>query len=138
MTPSVELESLDPANSRALLRSAPVGRLVFTERALPAIRPVNFTIYHGSVLIRLTENSELQRLDGTIVAFEADEIDRVTQIGWSVVVLGRAELVTDLRELVLLGESAAWRGTGDRCLRVQIDQITGYRLTLLTPIDQAG
>ena len=35
------MEILDSAESRRLLASVPIGRIVFTDRALPAVQPVN-------------------------------------------------------------------------------------------------
>ncbi|MFI1354449.1 pyridoxamine 5'-phosphate oxidase family protein [Streptomyces sp. NPDC020898] len=83
-----------------LLAKVPVGRIVHTRGALPAVLPVNFSLDHdGSVLLRTSAASELVRaIDGAVVAFEADEVDSATHSGWSVVVTGGATVVTDLAE----------------------------------------
>ncbi len=39
-----DLEILGRAECVALLRSAPVGRVVYTDQALPAIQPVTFVL----------------------------------------------------------------------------------------------
>lgn len=41
------------------------------------------------------DSAAVRRAAGTIVAFEADELDPATCSGWSVTATGRAELVTD-------------------------------------------
>jgi uncharacterized protein len=53
------LSALSPEECMALLASVPVGRVVFTHRALPAIRPVNNVVDRGSVIIRTNLGSGL-------------------------------------------------------------------------------
>lgn len=57
----------------------PVGRIVHTRQALPAVLPVNFCLDHdGAVLLRTSAASELVRaIDGSVVAFDADEVAAV-------------------------------------------------------------
>jgi nitroimidazol reductase NimA-like FMN-containing flavoprotein (pyridoxamine 5'-phosphate oxidase superfamily) len=83
-----------------LLGKVPVGRVVYTRQALPAVLPVNFCLDHDTaVLLRTSASSELVRaIDGSVVAFEVDEVDAVTHSGWSVVVTGAAAAVTDPAE----------------------------------------
>ena len=45
------LEVLSRAEAITLLESQEAGRLVYTRRALPAVRPVNFVVRGGAVLI---------------------------------------------------------------------------------------
>ena len=91
-----EFTRLDRGESLRLLATTPVGRLIFTVNALPTVRPVNFALVDGLILVRTAADSTTaRRVDGTIVAFEADELDAATCSGWSVTVTGRAELVTD-------------------------------------------
>ncbi|MFJ6565209.1 pyridoxamine 5'-phosphate oxidase family protein [Streptomyces sp. NPDC091412] len=80
-----------------LLAKAPVGRIVHTRHALPAVLPVNFALDgDGAVLLCTSATSELVRaVDGAVVAFEADEVDAVAHSGWSVVVTGPAAVVID-------------------------------------------
>ncbi|ONM48036.1 pyridoxamine 5'-phosphate oxidase [Nocardia donostiensis] len=82
-----------------LLASVPFGRIVFTSNALPAIRPVNHLVdSEGFVVVRTRLLSGLAALmrpgRSVVVAYEADEIDPVRRIGWSVVVTGLARTVT--------------------------------------------
>ncbi|MFI5977771.1 pyridoxamine 5'-phosphate oxidase family protein [Streptomyces sp. NPDC051452] len=87
-----------------LLATAPIGRIVTTRHALPAVVPVNFGLdADGSVLLRTSVASEPARaIDGVVVAFEADTADPDTHSGWSVVMTGRAEIVTDPSEVTRL------------------------------------
>ena len=92
-----EFTRLDRGESLRLLATVPVGRLIFTVNALPAVRPMNFAVVDGLTVLRTAADSMTARhVDGAIVAFEADELDAATCSGWSVTVTGRAGLVTDL------------------------------------------
>ncbi|HEV2344677.1 MAG TPA: pyridoxamine 5'-phosphate oxidase family protein [Actinocrinis sp.] len=94
------LEVLSRAEAIALLETQEVGRLVYTRRALPAIRPVNYVVRGGAVLVWTGSTSSLgQAVRGAVVAFEADEFDRMSRSGWSVAVTGTARLVTDEAQL---------------------------------------
>lgn len=84
------LEQLDRQTCYALLAQADIGRLVFTQGALPAVEPVHFVLDGHEVLVpdqglRLPEASRL-----AVVAFEADEYDALTRTGWCVVLIGRS------------------------------------------------
>ncbi|MFD5594907.1 pyridoxamine 5'-phosphate oxidase family protein [Streptomyces griseorubiginosus] len=83
-----------------LLAQAPIGRIVHTRGALPAVLPVNFALdEEGAVVLCTSAASELVRaVDGTVVAFEADAVDVARRCGWSVVVTGTATVVTDPAE----------------------------------------
>jgi hypothetical protein len=93
--PTVELTR---AESWRLLTRAPLGRVVFTHRAMPAIRPVNHLVDDGLIVIRthlgaaITGNATA---DGAVVCYQADDIDPVRHTGWSVVVTGLARLARD-------------------------------------------
>jgi len=129
------LIELSPDESVRLLSSASMGRVAFSARALPAIRPVNHLIDDDHVIIRTDTGASITsglRAGGqTVVAYEADEIDQAQRLGWSVVVVGVARRVTDP------GEAAAYRrslrpwvaGSKDQVIAIHIDLITGYRLT---------
>jgi len=133
VTTERELAELPKDEALRLLASVPFGRVVFTARALPAVRPVNHLVDGSRIIIRTSLGSALSAdVDGTgtVVAYEADEIDPATHQGWSVVVVGRAVPVTDelhrLRYRELLQPWAA--GQRDEVIAISTDMITGYRL----------
>ncbi len=96
-----EFTRLDSGESLRLLTTVPVGRLIFTVNALPVVRPMNFAVADGLILPRTAAGSTVaSKVDGMIVAFEADELDAAACSGWSVTVTGRAALVTDLDAVV--------------------------------------
>lgn len=89
-----EFTRLDRAESLHLLAGVPVGRLIFTINALPVVRPMNFALVDGLIVLRTAAGTTVARkVDDMIVAFEADELDPAASSGWSVTVTGRAVLV---------------------------------------------
>ena len=91
-----ELVRLDRAESMRLLASVPVGRLIFTVGALPAVRLMNFALADGLIVLRTAADTTVaSKVGDAVVAFEADDVDAATSSGWSVIVTGRASLVAD-------------------------------------------
>jgi nitroimidazol reductase NimA-like FMN-containing flavoprotein (pyridoxamine 5'-phosphate oxidase superfamily) len=126
------LDPLDRSACLALLASRPVGRLVFTHRALPDVLPVNYRLDGERLLIRLNSGSEAAAATrDAVVAFEVDEIDVLTRTGWSVTVVGHAHEITDRAELqrVKALELITWAGDArDHFVAVEVERITGRRL----------
>jgi hypothetical protein len=124
---------LNRAEALRLLGAVPVGRVVFTDRALPAIRPVNHLVDGQQVVFRTSAGAAITTaVDGigTIVAFEADAIDPVRRVGWSVVVIGGARLLTNAAEIGrYLDVLKPWAaGAKDDIIAIQADLVTGFRL----------
>jgi nitroimidazol reductase NimA-like FMN-containing flavoprotein (pyridoxamine 5'-phosphate oxidase superfamily) len=94
------LEILSEDECRRLITAVQLGRIVFTDRALPAIQPVNFVISRGEVIIRTSSGSKLAAAArNAVVAFEVDEFDPAIRTGWSVVIVGHARIVSENGEL---------------------------------------
>lgn len=126
-----ELRSLSRGECETLLSSVPIGRLVFCEGALPAVRPVNFLFHDGDIIVRTTRHGAMSRLNGEVVAFEVDDLDARARMGWSVVAVGRVEPVTDIDEMVKLTDPRRrpWPlGERIRYLRVRVEILTGHKL----------
>lgn len=100
------LEILSTAECLELLRGAPVGRVIFTDRALPAVRRVNFVVYNGRIIMQTSWRGVLAAaLNGSVVAFEADDCTE-PEGAWSVTVVGTANVPADpeqRRKFDLLG-----------------------------------
>lgn len=116
-----------------LLAKVPVGRVVYTRQALPAVLPINFSLdANSSVVLRTSPQSDLVRaIDGVVVAFEADEFDAETRSGWSVVITGRASVVTDPAENERLSQSGpvSWMPLQDGVfVRIDSEMVTGREL----------
>lgn len=90
---------LTDAESWRLLGSVPLGRIVFTQHAMPAIRPVNHLVDGETIVIRSHLGaaivSHASAEDGVVVCYEADDIDPARHAGWSVIVTGMARLLRD-------------------------------------------
>jgi nitroimidazol reductase NimA-like FMN-containing flavoprotein (pyridoxamine 5'-phosphate oxidase superfamily) len=133
MQETTGLEILDSAECRRLLPQAPIGRVVFTEKALPAAQPVNFLVHENAVVLRTTAGSRLANAaHNAILAFEVDDIDVELQTGWNVTVVGPAEVVDDPDELATLARLPlrAWApGERDVFVRIRIDLLQGRRIT---------
>lgn len=118
--------------SLALLPSVPVGRVVFTDRALPAVVPVNFLVDHGRIVLRTGATSSLAAaVRGSVVAFEVDQIDPEARQGWSVVVTGRASEVRDTLELDRLRDLPLLPWVGgpvDHLITISIELVNGRRI----------
>ncbi|GGW54884.1 DNA-binding protein [Streptomyces lucensis JCM 4490] len=126
--------TLDRPECLRLLAKVPVGRVVYTRQALPAVLPVNFSLdTDSSVLLRTSASSVLVRaIDGVVVAFEADDFDAASRSGWSVVVTGRATVVTDPAEHDRLSRSGprSWVVARDGVfVRIESDMVTGREIS---------
>lgn len=130
----------EPAVTRELGRSEALerlgsvsyGRVVFTQRALPAIRPVNCMLDGGRVLICSQESFALAEAArrGSVLAFQADRIDPARRTAWSVVVTGLSSLVDDPEEAASYRRAlGAWLGAEPgEIIRIDPEVITGFDL----------
>lgn len=126
-----ELEVLSRQECLALLTTAPVGRIVFTDRALPAIQPVNFVVDDGHIVIRTAAGSKLAITRSTVVAFEVDGYDAKARTGWYVTVTGHAHSVDDPDEIARMTRLPlhAWApGRRDHFIRVHLELVSGRRI----------
>lgn len=126
------LEILDRQQCLALLAGRTIGRVGLTTGALPTVLPVNFYLDGDRILIRTGEGTKLDAaLRGAVVAFEVDDFDPVDHSGWSVVVTGVADEVTEperLRRAEHLA-LARWAPVGDgHIVAIATDMISGRRL----------
>ena len=90
MTEVTYFERLDVPECLHLLRTGGVGRVVWQDddEGLTVL-PVNYRVIGDSVVFRTSAASTLVRLTRpTRVAFQVDEIERATAVGWSVLVRG--------------------------------------------------
>ncbi len=126
-----ELDVLNRRQCLDLLQQVRVGRLVFTEDALPAVQPVNFRLWHDDIVIRVAGGPKLDAAtDNRVVAFEADELDPDLRTGWSVTVVGHAQRITDVDDLVQVSGTFVepWvEGRRDNFVRIRTEKITGRR-----------
>ncbi len=126
-----QLEELNRRQCLDLLDTVRVGRLVFNEGGQPTVQPVNFRLWRDDLAIRVAGGPKLAAAAANqVVAFEADELDAELRDGWSVTVVGHAEPVTDIDELVELSGTfvAPWvEGQRDHFVRIRTEKMTGRR-----------
>ncbi|HUB42575.1 MAG TPA: pyridoxamine 5'-phosphate oxidase family protein [Streptosporangiaceae bacterium] len=127
------MEELTRPESMELLGAIPVGRIVFTHHALPAIRPVNHLVAGDHIIVRATDGAAITALAeyrGMVVAYEADAFDPVRRLGWSVIVIGTARQVTDPVDAARYrSQLDPWiAGPTDDVISISTEIVHGYRL----------
>jgi nitroimidazol reductase NimA-like FMN-containing flavoprotein (pyridoxamine 5'-phosphate oxidase superfamily) len=123
------------------LAQAPAGRLCFVEAGEPMVLPVNHAVDGHRLVIRTARETTLHRIAvGRSVAYEADALTPVTREGWSVVVRGLIEELTDDDELARarqLGLHPWASGLRDHFLVVQPWAVTGRQIEMRL-VDDGG
>jgi uncharacterized protein len=126
------LEQLPREECLRLIASVPVGRIVYTRQALPAVELVNFALHGGDIVIKTDAGGKLAAATrGAVVAFEADSVDAAGRAGWSVTVVGQARAVTDpadIRHLDAVPLTPWAPGQRDHYIRITPTIINGRRL----------
>ncbi|HZQ26747.1 MAG TPA: pyridoxamine 5'-phosphate oxidase family protein [Acidimicrobiales bacterium] len=126
------LEVLDRDECLRLLATAEIGRVIVTMGALPAAFPVNFALWGADVVFRTSTGSKLvAATNKAIVAFEADEIDRATKSGWSVLVTGPATALHRGADVAIVDRLSLqpWLpGHRGHVVRIQSELVSGRRL----------
>lgn len=127
------LEVLDRDECLALVRRSVIGRLGVSVDDRPLVFPVNFVLDGSTVVFRTAEGTKLWAARHAPVVFECDGIDALYHTGWSVMISGRAEEITNPIERVRVarlpltpwssGETPVW-------MRIRPDMISGRRIPL--------
>ena len=136
MTTSGELVELSRQECLALLAAAPVGRVIFTDRAMPAAQPVNYILDGEEIVFRTANGSKLAAATRhAVVGFQVDEIDPRTRTGWSVLGVGEATEVVHPDRLAELADlSDPWVDDHDaHTISVSLQIISGRRLQRAAP-----
>jgi uncharacterized protein len=128
-----QLEQLSRDECLRLMGTVPVGRIVYTRQALPAVELVNFALVDGDIVIRTRSAGKLAAATrGTVVAFEADSVDLAGHAGWSVAIVGQARAVTDAAEIRGLERVplTSWvPGERDHFIRISPAIVNGRRVS---------
>jgi len=127
------LEPIGRSECLALLAEHHLGRLGVSIANQPVIFPVTYALDGQSIVFRTDPGTKLYGARDRRVAFEIDGIDDDPShpSGWSVLVVGRAELVekpSDQARLDTL-DLGAWNpGPKQHWVRIRGGAITGRRL----------
>jgi hypothetical protein len=117
-----------------LLAGVSLGRVVFTMHAMPAIRPVNHLVDGERIIVRSHLGAAIVAragaADGTVVCYEADDLDPVRHTGWSVIATGMARLVREPAAIARYEQALEpWvEGQMDHVIAIEPQMITGIRL----------
>lgn len=150
MTQARMTQALTQDESMRLLASVRIGRVVFTQHALPAVRPVSHLVAGDKIIIimpaldiaisrpadggaardRTVARDGAVARDATVVAYQADLIDPGTCLGWSVVVVGTASLVRDQAEIAGYRQALPpWvAGEAGDVIAIEAELVTGFQL----------
>lgn len=128
------LRPLTREQALRLLGTVPMGRIAFTSRAMPAIRPVNHMVDdEGRLIIRSHEGGSIVTATdverGTVVSYEADQIDTESRVGWTVIVTGLARIVDDPAQIDAYRQSLQpWVSGLDYIISIDPAIVTAYEL----------
>ena len=125
-----ELRELSYAECRALLVRQQAGRIAVSTPDGPHIIPLNYSVVDESIVFRTTPFSVLATYGRNAkLAFEVDHFRDEQQLGWSVVVRGRADVVTDPQELAHIRQICPpfpWaEGSRNLHFRLPFQELTG-------------
>lgn len=127
------LEGMTAAECKQHLAGGGVGRFLFVEPGRgPVAIPVNFDMDGDDVVFRTGNASSVSAgLHERRVSFDVDHLDDALSEGWSVLVTGKAHIITDQADLARAEalHIEPWAG-GDRPIYVRLtgSQITGRRI----------
>ncbi|HET6699843.1 MAG TPA: pyridoxamine 5'-phosphate oxidase family protein [Nocardioidaceae bacterium] len=106
-----------------LLTGGVLGRVAICTPLGPRIIPLNYAVHDDSVIFRTTPYSVVGTYGwNTELAFEVDHIDYEKHQGWSVVAIGRGEMIDDpdqLRAIQSGWDPTPWAG-GRRHLYIRL------------------
>jgi len=126
------LRTLSPTECFDLLEPGGVGRVGFTCADGIMMLPVNFAVTGKTLIFRTAPDTLLALHADGRVGFEVDHIDEALQRGWSVLVQGHAQRVTEEREVQRLEDGAhlePWAGGArDVYVRITPSRISGRRI----------
>jgi nitroimidazol reductase NimA-like FMN-containing flavoprotein (pyridoxamine 5'-phosphate oxidase superfamily) len=101
--------------------------------ALPAALPVNYQLIDGMILFFTAAGMKMcAALRNSVVGFEVDAIQEQSETGWSVLAVGHASEVADMKVIATARQTGLrpW-ASGDRSRLISIvpEVVTGRRLS---------
>ena len=123
---------LDRGECLELMDSVGIGRAVLSADGIPVALPVNVAVLDGDLVFCTDRGSKLDAaLRGEVVTVEADGVDHLYRTGWSVLVTGVAELLTEPEEVRRVSRLPleAWApGPHPFFVRIPATLVSGRRL----------
>lgn len=108
-----------------------VGRVAFQQDGRLVVLPVNYRVDGDAIVFRTGDGTMLSQIGGQVVAFQADEVDATWAEGWSILVEGEAQVVSDVEELERLRRLPLhpWAsGEKNQYVRIRLDGVSGRRI----------
>ncbi len=125
--PSSWLNALSSDECRAYLKTGRLGRVAVSVDALPVILPVVYRMLDSAIWFFTEPGTKLQAAArDAVVAFEIDYLD--DDGGWSVLVIGRSEEITDvaaITRLQITGLRPGAPGARNHLIRIPLDHVSG-------------
>jgi nitroimidazol reductase NimA-like FMN-containing flavoprotein (pyridoxamine 5'-phosphate oxidase superfamily) len=139
---ATEMLELTREDCLQLLATTGLGRIALTVTGWdqPLIRPVNYVFDEPSqsVLVRSAPGSKLHALlHSAAAAFEIDGSDPAERTGWSVIISGVTEEITnpaELRRIDGLGLESWAQGRGGRWIRIRANTVSGRRISTVSDV----
>lgn len=126
------LEPLTPGECVDLLRTRSVGRVGLSAGSLPYVLPVRYVVDGDRILMRTGLDTRMAAAtQDAVVAFQVDAFDDGLDAGWSVLVQGRARVVSGLPLVEPAAERvlSSWVGPAPaRCFAIPLELVKGQRL----------
>jgi uncharacterized protein len=133
--PSQRWHGLSVEECRTLLTAHHFGRVAFIEDGEPIILPVNYVFESDAITFRSDPGAKLAATERDApMAFELDGVDPISRTGWSVLVRGHAQHVTDRTELTRLRRLPlfSWApGPKSHYVRISPQLTSGRRITVV-------
>jgi hypothetical protein len=122
---------LSLSECHTLLSSKRVGRVVYTDGALPGALPVNYVIAGDDVVFRTGPTGRIAAAvppGGAVLGFQVDSAEETVELGWQVLVVGLARRVHELAESLVLDGliPPSWGLSGSGLyVRIPLTRVTG-------------
>jgi uncharacterized protein len=130
--PTTDLEEISEDECLLLLEQHTLGRIALMVNDQPLMFPVNYDVHNRIITFRTAKGTKLFCAPGSRIAFEIDDYDPSTGVGWSVLVKGLAvDSTTALDEVSWKARAAAPQpvapGVKVHWLAISPTQISGRR-----------
>ena len=129
--PSFGMLELDEQDCLRRLRETRFGRVALSSGALPVLLPIHYALLGDDPVFRTDFGTKLLAATaGQVLCLEIDDVDPEAHTGWSVLVTGRAEVITQPDDLAAAKQLPLrpWTGSGDAYVRIACTLVSGRQV----------
>jgi nitroimidazol reductase NimA-like FMN-containing flavoprotein (pyridoxamine 5'-phosphate oxidase superfamily) len=126
-----DLDGLPAGACWKLLHGRILGRVAIVVDGVPRVFPVNYIVVDEDIVFRTDHGMKLEAArNGELAAFEVDHADPMYHTGWSVLVTGVLEDISEAadRPDALALPVRSWAGRGEHVIRLRTLGISGRRV----------